>query len=373
MKPRLKFDLFEKEIKFYEYMNMCESTLSLSNSFIPKYFGIYEENCNGDSKTTLPYIVLEDLTIGYVRPNLIDIKMGQQTYEPTASSDKISREILKYPFQTKVGFRITGFKAFNKLLNEYITVDKHFGRGLLPESVDCGLALFFFNGISFHAEAIRAVIVQLRDVLAYMQIQTQFHYYCSSILIIYDTLNGDYSASGEDSSPVRSDSSTCTSPPTSSSSSRESASPQSHNPLPLSPLGQEDNSTSPTELVEALSEAFQTSDQPSLPDESPSVSSLAHSSVTPFAPQTPPRVTVKMIDFAHTITPPATSCASTTPEDSSATPNNNNNNLDVGYVHGVQQLIERLTNILQIVSSKDEFIIGEFTKSMQAVFDNRLK
>eukprot|EP00981_Chlorochromonas_danica_P002682 scaffold525_cov170-Ochromonas_danica.AAC.6 len=44
----------------------------------------------------LPCLCLQDLTQGYTIPCLIDIKMGQQTYEPTASRDKINREQVVY-------------------------------------------------------------------------------------------------------------------------------------------------------------------------------------------------------------------------------------------------------------------------------------
>eukprot|EP01039_Chlorochromonas_danica_P010998 gene10998-12245_t len=96
----------------------------------------------------LPCLCLQDLTQGYTIPCLIDIKMGQQTYEPTASRDKINREQGKYPYQHTIGFRITGLKVWDHMKHCYHTLGKHFGRSLLPHEVIYGLAFFFNDGYS---------------------------------------------------------------------------------------------------------------------------------------------------------------------------------------------------------------------------------
>jgi hypothetical protein len=134
----------------------------------------------------LPHIVLGDLTGGYAQPCAIDIKMGQQTYEPTASEDKKARERLKCPYQSTTGFRITGFKVYDIVTGTFQSRDKFFGRSLTPEEVADGLSLFFKNGMYLRRDVILATIEQLERIHNWLRSQTSLHFYCSSLLIIYD-------------------------------------------------------------------------------------------------------------------------------------------------------------------------------------------
>ena len=134
----------------------------------------------------LPHIVLEDLTMNFHKPCVIDIKMGQQTYEPTASQIKKKREILKCPFQVDTGFRITGMKVYNIKTKCYSYTDKQFGRSLRPDQIADGLAVFFNNGFYLRNDVLISTIQQLEKILTWFESQKCLHFYCSSILIIYD-------------------------------------------------------------------------------------------------------------------------------------------------------------------------------------------
>lgn len=54
---------------------------------------------------------MEDVTIGYQRPAILDLKMGQVTYDPIAKPEKIEKERIKYPPQAKMGMRILGYRV----------------------------------------------------------------------------------------------------------------------------------------------------------------------------------------------------------------------------------------------------------------------
>lgn len=307
LKPRIKYDLFDNEIRFYEKQQTFKKDSNLFNRFAPQYFGVFHESSQEDDAdgSYSPYIVLNDLTGGFSKPNLIDIKMGQQTYEPTATQEKIDREILKYRYQSDVGFRITGYKVYNTVSQQYDEVDKHFGRSLLPECIDYGLAFFFYNGQVFHLNVIKNALVKLKEMLLYMQEQTHFHYYCSSILIVYDGVINCHNESG------------CTS--LESSINRDSAEVLSR-------------------VEEALTQATQSE---------PSIVSCENS-----------RVSVSMIDFAHTIPPPPTNDSDSLPQ------------TDEGYVHGLKELIRRLTSIVTVLECSDHDSILEFRDSMLSFMDN---
>jgi len=101
------------------------------------------------------YLILSDATTKFRKPCVIDIKMGQQTYDPHATLEKQIREREKYPQQELFGFRIVGMRVFtpascdgathiraNEVEDEcvddvskgYRVFDKNFGRGLTTRS-----------------------------------------------------------------------------------------------------------------------------------------------------------------------------------------------------------------------------------------------
>lgn len=161
-----------------------EDTADNSNFDISQLASSHEELIMANH--VLPHLVLEDLTLGYCTPCVIDIKMGQQTFEPTASPYKKHREVLKCPYQAITGFRITGMKVFNIRSQTFMYKEKQFGRPLAPCQLCDGLAFFFHNGVYLRRDVVISVIQQLEQILVWFQGQNQLHFYCSSLLIIYD-------------------------------------------------------------------------------------------------------------------------------------------------------------------------------------------
>lgn len=224
LKPMVKGRLFIRELRLYEKMAQCPHlTSGLPKSFVPNYIGlalVHNNRMGPDEKTfpvetlysklvkifsrassippeidyinsfvskkLLPHLVLDDLTLNYKSPCVIDIKMGQQTYEPDANANKKKREIRKCPYQVITGFRITGMKVYDVLLSSYSYKDKQFGRSVQPDEVTAALKLFFWNGCTLRTEVIISVIEQLKQILYWFEQQMMLHFYCSSILIIYD-------------------------------------------------------------------------------------------------------------------------------------------------------------------------------------------
>ena len=57
--------------------------------------------------------MLEDLTRGFFRPNVIDLKIGTQTYDPFASEQKRLKEIKKYCQMKNLGFCVTDYRQYD--------------------------------------------------------------------------------------------------------------------------------------------------------------------------------------------------------------------------------------------------------------------
>lgn len=49
-----------------------------------------------------------------------------------------------------------------------------------------GLALCFYNGMTFRRDVLVCVLQHLERILRWMRRQTRYHFYCSSILIVYE-------------------------------------------------------------------------------------------------------------------------------------------------------------------------------------------
>ena len=193
-KPLIKPELFFRELNFYECASKsCQGSQAKTQSslehFIAKYHGTYvdkSQNTDVDHSNKF-FLVLENLTSPYSMPCLCDIKVGIQTYAPTASMEKQLRRQKKYKHQSLLGFRISGMKVLDIQKGVYDSYDKIFGRSLSPENIiSDGLAKYFNNGISYRKDALSEIIEELEALYDWIAKQTDFHFYCSSLLFIYE-------------------------------------------------------------------------------------------------------------------------------------------------------------------------------------------
>lgn len=139
----------------------------------------------------LYFLGLEDLSRKYHKPCVIDLKMGTQTYEPDADEAKKRKEVLKCPYQSQVGFRLTGLKVYDVRCNCYGWLSKHFGRSIMPSMAFAALALCFFDGVNIRKDVVKTVIQKLERIHMWFKSQNRVHFYCSSILIVYEGYQGE--------------------------------------------------------------------------------------------------------------------------------------------------------------------------------------
>lgn len=103
LKPLLK----KKEGDFYlkgeEEASKNDEYFKKLTHFIPKCLSVIEFD-------NVEYLVLENLYKSFKKPCILDLKMGIQTYEDDAPEHKKEYELQKFPLQSQLGFRITGFK-----------------------------------------------------------------------------------------------------------------------------------------------------------------------------------------------------------------------------------------------------------------------
>lgn len=177
LKPMMKPELFRREVQFYE--EVTRQNLPLLKC-LPAFHGVVQ--LTGHS-----FMALQDLTRGFRQPSLIDIKMGRQTFEPSASEDKKARELSKFPHQHSLGFRITGMKVWNESMSRYCMYDKHFGRTLGLDQMAAGLGTFFFNGRHLRCKVMESCLDELLYIQSILSQHSAHTFYSSSLLLVYDS------------------------------------------------------------------------------------------------------------------------------------------------------------------------------------------
>ncbi|KAH0623567.1 hypothetical protein JD844_006459 [Phrynosoma platyrhinos] len=119
----------------------------------------------------------------------MDVKIGQKSYDPYASAEKIKQQVSKYPLMEEIGFLVLGMRVYHVHSDSYETQNQHYGRGLTKETIKDGVARFFYNGYGLRRDAIAASIQKIREILQWFENQKQLNFYASSLLFVYDGLS----------------------------------------------------------------------------------------------------------------------------------------------------------------------------------------
>lgn len=173
-----------------EELNFLESVYS-DNISCPCYGRDPKEKsaCSRDY-VKKDFLCLEDLTSHCQRPCIIDIKIGQITYDPMAIKEKVVEQSSKYKRLREFGFRILGMKQGGEVK------DKTFGKTLeTREQVLQALDSFFdpLDEDRHKTAVIEKILARLHDLLEWFENKNnnQLKFFSSSLLIVYDSFTSD--------------------------------------------------------------------------------------------------------------------------------------------------------------------------------------
>jgi hypothetical protein len=322
LKPIIKPLYFFRELALYDKLKDAGSHWTQSlKPFTAEFSGLYiakraatvvkEDNNSNPLDTFLSthsvYLGLEDLSRNFVKPCIMDIKMGTQTYEPNANDAKKRKEVIKCPYQCTTGFRLVGLKAYDVRCDKHGWLSKHFGRRIEPSMAFAALALCFFDGVRIRRDVVTVAIQKLERIHLWFKSQNSVHFYCSSILITYDGFVGDsYSRKHFCSEDVQHFLKTLPRhfPPT-------------HEKIDLED-GELESRVAKNDVNDFVDESIKTS---------ATMKSSSGEEEYRGMEDLHDRVHVKMIDFAHALENPGLG-------------------LDTGYLKGIQNLISKLHQIL---------------------------
>lgn len=176
-----------REMQFYSmvFNEDCRDLrlLDLQNH-LPKYFGTWS---SPDTPNDL-YLKLEDVTRHFHKPCIMDVKIGQRSYDPYASQEKREQQVRKYPHMEEIGFLVLGMRVYKLGSDSYDSYDQHYGRGLVKDTIRDGLSKFFHNGLGLRRDAVSASILKVQKILQWFEDQNQLVFYASSLLFVFEGL-----------------------------------------------------------------------------------------------------------------------------------------------------------------------------------------
>ncbi|KAF3932277.1 hypothetical protein ABW19_dt0204371 [Dactylella cylindrospora] len=136
-------------------------------------------------------IVLSNLTYGFVKPSVMDVKLGAQLWDDEAPLEKRARldEVANTTTSRSLGMRIAGMKVWKGAEPGYQVYDKHYGRQFTAENAIDGFKEFLFSGdLSPEQSKILAkrFADKVAEILKILQNQ-ESRMYSASILFVYES------------------------------------------------------------------------------------------------------------------------------------------------------------------------------------------
>ena len=168
------------------------------------------ERLHGKKLDTELHIVLENITHGFKKPNVLDLKLGAQLWDDAAKPEKRARldAVSNATTSGSLGFRIAGMRTYKGTaapeapedLKEFVEVDKEggywvynkmYGRKFSAEDVSEGFVSYIFPGAKTEAEQDRAREVlayflgEVKDIIEVFE-KKETRMYSASILLVYE-------------------------------------------------------------------------------------------------------------------------------------------------------------------------------------------
>ncbi|OIW07959.1 hypothetical protein TanjilG_20060 [Lupinus angustifolius] len=196
------------EVACYKFFNSDPRVPNnISQRYIPNFHGTKVLNAS-DGSGLHPHLVLEDVVSCYSNPSVIDVKIGSRTWYPESSDAYVSKCLKKDRESSSItlGFRISGLKFVSCSLKENDSLswqpDKEFLQNLSAEDVKLVLSKFVSCNFSSNDDAVslrpdrafvnevfggsNGILEQLLELKQWFEVQTIYHFYSSSVLMVCD-------------------------------------------------------------------------------------------------------------------------------------------------------------------------------------------
>ncbi|KAF2829235.1 SAICAR synthase-like protein [Ophiobolus disseminans] len=168
------------------------------------------ERLHGKKIATELHIVLENITSGFKKPNILDLKLGAQLWDEASKPEKRARldEVSAQTTSGSLGFRIAGMRTYKGAevpdvpedLTKFVEQDKEagcwvfnkmYGRKFHAQGVSDGFVEYVFPGAKTQPELERAREVlafflgEVKDIIEVFE-KKESRMYGASILFVYE-------------------------------------------------------------------------------------------------------------------------------------------------------------------------------------------
>eukprot|EP00005_Dracoamoeba_jomungandri_P001168 CAMPEP_0174259474 /NCGR_PEP_ID=MMETSP0439-20130205/8290_1 /TAXON_ID=0 /ORGANISM="Stereomyxa ramosa, Strain Chinc5" /LENGTH=818 /DNA_ID=CAMNT_0015343371 /DNA_START=37 /DNA_END=2493 /DNA_ORIENTATION=- len=176
--------LSDHEFEFYEQIKKQEP--QYFHLFLPKYYGC--RSVINEFGEINHYIVLEDLTCSMGGPCICDLKIGFRGHDDKASTKKVLQQkaLCNLTTSSTLGFRMCGMKVWRRDGADIVR-DKKWGSRLRDNTMRGALIEFLNDGNgNYRFDVIPYWLEKLYKIQEWFEEQTEFNFYSSSILLLYD-------------------------------------------------------------------------------------------------------------------------------------------------------------------------------------------
>ncbi|KAH8999161.1 hypothetical protein EDB92DRAFT_1932562 [Lactarius akahatsu] len=153
------------ELQFY-HDSLADPALASLRQWIPTYFGTLrlegqktadglanvegipegeKDECSAIRSYCTQLLVIENAAHGFLKPNILDIKLGTDLYEEDASPEKKERmqNTARRTTSGDTGIRLTGFQVFGNTTSLPVIFPKNYGKTIGVSELGAGIARFF--------------------------------------------------------------------------------------------------------------------------------------------------------------------------------------------------------------------------------------
>ncbi|KAH9179751.1 hypothetical protein EDB89DRAFT_1841720 [Lactarius sanguifluus] len=145
------------ELQFYQN-SLADPALASLRQWIPTYLGTLRlegqmtadglanvEGIPEGKKDECSLLVIENAAHGFLKPNILDIKLGTELYEEDASPEKKERmqNTARRTTSGDTGVCLTGFQVFGNTTSLPVIFPKNYGKTIRVSELGAGVARFF--------------------------------------------------------------------------------------------------------------------------------------------------------------------------------------------------------------------------------------
>ncbi|CAK8536168.1 unnamed protein product [Lathyrus sativus] len=181
------------ELAFYTSLYSDPRIPSNILNLFPNFHGTQVVEAS-DGSGLHPHLVMEDIAGNFTNPAVVDFKIGSRTWHPQSSEDYISKCLKKdrESSSIKLGFRISGLRSVSPS-NQLWQPQRKFLMDLSAEDVILMMRKFVSSDGNadepdcvFGSRVYVHVLEELLVLKKWFEVQTIFHFYSCSVLVVYE-------------------------------------------------------------------------------------------------------------------------------------------------------------------------------------------